>query len=130
MGYGDFVGMYDDERFVKVPVGPFIRERFYSGKSLLATFADFERQYGRYGFEKGECFNPLLAAAMIRRDWHQLKKLNYLPPDDGGVTLDILLTEENTSRGKPVNTTGESPAIGWYPRDRYGPDGRAVSSIH
>jgi hypothetical protein len=99
MSCGDFVGAYDGTCFIKIPIGEFIRKRFYSGKSLSECYTDYEREYGGYGFEKGRPFNPLTAAAMIRRDWYRLKRLNHLPPGEGGVTLDILLDRPRTARG-------------------------------
>jgi hypothetical protein len=35
MACGDFVAMHDGAGYVKVPIGPFIRERFFAGKSLF-----------------------------------------------------------------------------------------------
>jgi hypothetical protein len=93
--------MWDKEDYVKIPAGPFIRSRFYGGKSLLEIFSDFEKEYGRYGFEPGEPFNRLVAAAMIRRDWYSLRKLNRLPPGEEGITLDELL-DRPPNRQEPV----------------------------
>jgi hypothetical protein len=91
MACGDFIGMYAGTAFVKVPVGPFVRDCFYSGKTLPECFAAFEREYGGCSFVSREAFNPLEAAAMIRRDWYRLKRSNHLPPRDGRVTLNVLL---------------------------------------
>lgn len=98
MACGDNVIMFDGTGYVKVPAGPFVRDRFYSGKTLSECFDDFKKEYGRCGFRPGEPFSPLRAAAMIRRDWYQLKKSNHLPPGEEGVTLDALLDRPRTGR--------------------------------
>jgi hypothetical protein len=98
MACGDFLVMYNGVSCVKVPIGPFIRESFYTGKTLEECFADFKREYGRHGLEKGAPFNPLKLAAMIRRDWYRLKKSNHLPPGGEGLTLDALFDKTRTAR--------------------------------
>jgi hypothetical protein len=98
MACGDFLIMHDEaSSCVRVPIGPFIRERFYAGETLEKCFADFEREYGRYGLGKGAPFNPLMMAAIIRRDWYRLKKLNRLPPGNEGLTLGVLLDKPRTA---------------------------------
>jgi hypothetical protein len=96
--------MYDGTSagYMRISAGSFVRERFYSGKSLSECFDDFKAEYGRYGFEKGEPFNPLLAASLIRRRWYELKKTNYLRGGEGCVTLDALLD-------RPLNSSGDKP---------------------
>jgi hypothetical protein len=101
MACGDFIGMYDGGDYIKVPVGRFVRGMFYSGETLLETFSGFEKEYGYLGFEQGEPFNRLAAAAMIRRDWYSLRKLNRLPPGEGCITLDELL-DRLPNRQEPV----------------------------
>jgi hypothetical protein len=98
--------MYDGPRLIRVPVGPFIRDRFYSGKSLSECFEDFEREYGRYGFRKGEPFDPLRAAVEIRGEWFRLKKVFHLPPDGEAITLESLLDHPP---GRPRACPREDP---------------------